>query len=66
MASHTHHQHHPHHPRRESKNERKLKAYYFQRRMLFGCTVSLIFAFILWIIAISSEKWYMVKGGDGE
>lgn len=51
---------------RERKINRKMQAYYFQRRVLFGCTVGLIVAFILWIIAISSNRWYIVTGGKGE
>lgn len=51
---------------RDRKMDKKLKAYYFQRRMLFGCTLSLVLAFVLWIIAISTEKWYIVHGGKGE
>lgn len=51
---------------RERKVNRKLKAYYFQRRVLFGCTVGLFFAFVLWIIAISTNRWYIVYGGKGE
>lgn len=48
--------------------ERKLKMeeFYFQRKMLFGCTISLIIGTILWIIAMTENRWFIVNGDKGE
>ena len=45
---------------RDHEHKAKMEEFYFQRRLLFGCTVSLLVAIIMWIIAMSTNRWYMV------
>lgn len=47
----------------EPDRKEKLEEFYFQRRILFGCTISLLFGIILWIIAMSTDRWFIVNGG---
>lgn len=47
----------------EPDRKSKLEEFYFQRRILFGCTIGLLLATILWIIAMSTNKWFIVNGG---
>jgi hypothetical protein len=51
---------------RDYNRKAKLEGFYFQRRVLFGCTIGLMFGVILWIIAMSTNRWYVVDGGQGE
>lgn len=50
----------------EPERKIKLQEFQFQRRFLFGCTVSLLIGTILWIIAMSVDRWYIVTGGQGK
>ncbi|CRK86823.1 CLUMA_CG000652, isoform A [Clunio marinus] len=47
----------------DPERKTKLEEFYFQRKILFGCTLSLFFGLILWIIAISTNRWFIVSGG---
>jgi hypothetical protein len=51
------------HEHRERKY--RMEEFYFQRRILFGCTCSLLLGVILWIIAMSTNRWFIVSGGNG-
>lgn len=44
--------------------ERKIlyDEYLFQRRVLFGITISIIFAAFIWTIAICTDHWILVAG----
>lgn len=47
----------------EPERKLQLEEYYFQRRILFGCTISLLVGTILWIIAMSTNRWFIIDGG---
>ncbi|XP_070490979.1 uncharacterized protein [Chironomus tepperi] len=49
----------------EPERKVKLESFYFQRKILFGCTIGLFVGLILWIVAISTNRWFIVSGGDG-
>lgn len=44
--------------------ERKVlyNEYLFQRRVLFGITISIVFAAFIWTIAICTDHWIIVHG----
>lgn len=44
--------------------ERKVlyNEYLFQRRVLFGITISIVFAAFIWTIAICTDHWIIVQG----
>ncbi|XP_046660957.1 uncharacterized protein LOC124354494 [Homalodisca vitripennis] len=39
--------------------------YYFERRLLFFCTILVGVAIIVWAISISTNFWFIIDGGDG-
>lgn len=53
---------------RIDREDRKIyyDAYLFQRRILFGCTLSIGLAAILFLIAIVSDHWVIVAGEQRE
>lgn len=46
--------------KREKSQSRKLIV---ERRMLFSCTVMIGLCVILWIVAISTDWWFIISGG---
>lgn len=44
------------------REERKIlyDEYLFQRRVLFGITISIVFAAFIWTIAICTDHWIIV------
>lgn len=50
----------------EPERKAQLEEFYFQRRILFGCTISLLLGTVLWITAMSTNRWFIVSGGPGE
>jgi hypothetical protein len=49
--------------KREKASSKKLL---IERRVLFSCTVMIGLCVILWIVAISTDWWFIVSGGpDG-
>lgn len=49
---------------RIDREDRKIyyDAYLFQRRILFGCTLSVCVAAIVFLVAIVSDHWVIVAG----
>lgn len=40
--------------------------YLFQRRVLFGLSLSIVFMVFIWTVAICSDHWIIVASDDGE
>uniref|UniRef100_A0A1B6KI54 Uncharacterized protein n=1 Tax=Graphocephala atropunctata TaxID=36148 RepID=A0A1B6KI54_9HEMI len=39
--------------------------YFFERRLLFFCTILVGVAIIVWVVSISTHFWFVIDGGDG-
>ncbi|XP_073844894.1 uncharacterized protein isoform X2 [Musca autumnalis] len=42
-----------------------LKAYMFQRRVLFCCSCLMVLSLLTWIIAIATDHWIIISGAGG-
>lgn len=50
---------------REEARALLMKAYMFERRVLFICSVVMVVSLILWIIAIATDHWIIITGTGG-
>ncbi|CAD7015291.1 unnamed protein product [Ceratitis capitata] len=50
---------------REEERKPLMAAYMFQRRVLFGCSLLMVLSLIMWIAAISTDRWVIITGGKG-
>lgn len=50
----------------EEDRKKHLDQFFFQRRILAGCTLSLLLGLILWIVAMTTNHWFIVTSGRGE
>lgn len=48
---------------RDEARKPLMKAYMFQRRILFSCSCLMVVSLILWIIAISTDHWIIITSG---
>jgi hypothetical protein len=48
----------------EPERKVQMEEFHFQRRILFGCTVGLFVGIFLWIIAMSTNRWFIVRYGE--
>lgn len=50
----------------EEVRKKHMDSFFFQRRILAGCTLSLFLGLILWIVAMTTNHWFIVTSGRGE
>ena len=48
---------------RDEARKPLMKAYMFQRRVLFSCSCLMVLSLIFWIIAIATDHWIIISGG---
>lgn len=51
---------------REENRKPLLKAYMFQRRVLFCCSCLMVLSLLTWIIAIATDHWIIITGAGGK
>jgi len=50
----------------DPKKKILMKAYMFQRRVLFGCSILMVISLLVWIIAIATDHWIIISGNGGK
>ncbi|XP_005174782.1 uncharacterized protein LOC101890226 [Musca domestica] len=50
---------------RDESRKPLLKAYMFQRRVLFCCSCLMVLSLLTWIIAIATDHWIIISGAGG-
>lgn len=51
---------------RDESRKPLLKAYMFQRRVLFCCSCLMVLSLLTWIIAIATDHWIIISGAGGK
>uniref|UniRef100_A0A1A9ZNI3 Uncharacterized protein n=1 Tax=Glossina pallidipes TaxID=7398 RepID=A0A1A9ZNI3_GLOPL len=50
---------------REEARRPLMKAYMFQRRVLFSCSCLMVLSLLMWIVAIATDHWIIITGTGG-